>query len=145
MHLPEKRGRRRWTGRRIARRRWWFPFTTGYAAVDGTASRKKRTAQKRGTTGGTAKASLGRVPVLTFVRHLTLVNAYRFATAVAIFGEGGIETTKTIWSSLPHNVPLTAELQLFHWLCIIAFKKLHLQLVFPKLFFFLFFTRNPCR
>lgn len=136
-YLPKKR-RWRWrTGRRITRCRWWLSFTTGYAAIDSTPSRKKRTAQKRGTTSGTTKACFCRVPMLTFVRHLTLINAYRFAAAVAIFGKGGIETTKTIWSSFPHNVPLTAELQTFHW-----YVKFYLNVAFTislsKVSFFFF-------
>jgi len=107
----ERRRRRRWSSRGVARCRRRFSLAARYAAVNGTTSRQERPAQEGGTASGAAEAGLGRVPVLTLVRHLALINADRFAAAVAIFGEGGVEAAQTVRPALSHHVSLAAELR----------------------------------
>lgn len=51
------------------------------------------------------------MPVLTFVRHLALIDTDRLAAAVAVFGEGCIEAPQTVRPTFPHHVPLAAELR----------------------------------
>lgn len=110
--IPEEgRRRRRRTGGRVARRRRRFALAARYAAVNGTTSRQERPAQEGGAASGAAEAGLGRVPVLTLVRHLALVDADRLAAAVAVLGEGGVEAAQTVRPALPHHVPLAAELR----------------------------------
>lgn len=110
--VPEE-GRRGWRrpcgGVTWCRR--WFPLATRYAAVNGTTSWQERPAQEGGAASSAAEAGLGRVPVLTLVRHLALVDADRLAAAVAVFGERRVEAPETVWSTLPHHVPLAAELR----------------------------------
>lgn len=110
--LPEegRRGRRR-PGGGVARCRRRFSLAARYAAVNGTTSRQERPTQEGGAASGAAETGLGRVPVLTLVRHLALVDADRFATAVAIFREGGVEAPETVRPTFPHHVSLTAELR----------------------------------
>lgn len=110
--VPEE-GRRRWrrAGGGVTRCRRWFPLAARYAAVNGTTSRQEGPAQEGGAASSTAEAGLGRVPVLTLVRHLALVDADRLAAAVAVLGEGRVEAPETVRSTLPHHVPLTAELR----------------------------------
>lgn len=110
--IPEKgrRGRRR-PGGGVARCRRRFPLAARYAAVNGTTSRQERPTQEGGAASGAAEAGLGRVPVLTLVRHLALVDADRLAAAVAVLGEGGVEASETVRPTFPHHVSLTAELR----------------------------------
>jgi len=110
--VPEERRRRRWwSSGGVARCRRRLPLAARYAAINGTTSWQEWPAQKGGAASGAAEAGLGRVPVLTLVRHLALVNADRFATAVAILGEGGIEAAQTVRPALSHDVSLAAELR----------------------------------
>ena len=104
------RGGRR-SGRRVARRRRWLALAAGDAAVDGTAPRQEGPAQEGRAAGSTAEAALVGVPVLTLVRHLTLVHADWLATAVAVLGERRVEAVKTVGPALAHHVALTAQLQ----------------------------------
>lgn len=110
--VPEE-GRRGWRrpGGGVTRCRRRFPLAACYAAVNGTTSRQERPAQEGGAASSAAEAGLGRVPVLTLVRHLALVDADRLAAAVAVLGEGRVEAPETVRSALPHHVPLTAELR----------------------------------
>jgi hypothetical protein len=43
--------------------------------------------------------------MLAVVAHLALVDADRFATVVAVFGEHGVEAVQTVWLAVSHNVP----------------------------------------
>jgi len=112
-HKVPEEGRRGWRrpGGGVTRCRRRFPLAARYAAVNGTTSRQERPAQEGSAASGAAEASFGRVPVLTLVRHLALVDANRLATAVAVLGEGGIEAPETVRPAFPHHVSLAAELR----------------------------------
>lgn len=110
--VPEERGRRRRrAGGGVARRGRRLALAARYATVNGSATWQERPAEKGGPTRSATEARLGRVPVLTFVRHLALVDADRLAAAVAVLGKGCVETTQTVGSSFSHHVPLAAELR----------------------------------
>lgn len=53
---------------------------------------------------------LGGVPVLSFVTHLTLVDAYGLTARVAVLGEHGVEAVKAERTTVSHDVPLASEL-----------------------------------
>ena len=107
---------------RIGRRRWWpsggitwrrrgFSFTTSYTAVNGSSSRQEGSSQKGCSTGGAAKTNLSRVPVLTLVWHLSLIDPDWLSATVTVFSERGIKAMETIGPTLPHHIPLTAKLK----------------------------------
>lgn len=109
--LPEERRRRRRSSRGVARRRWRLALATSDAAINGTSSRQERPSKEGRAASGATEASLGRVPVLTLVRHLPLIHADRLPAAVAILREGSVEAAEAVRPSLPHHVPLPAELE----------------------------------
>lgn len=109
--LPEERRRRRGASRGVAGRRRRFPLAARYTAVNSASSWQERPPKEGRAASGAAEAGLGRVPVLTLVRHLPLIDADRLPAAVAVLGEGGVEAPQTVRPAFPHHVPLTAELQ----------------------------------
>lgn len=54
------------------------------------------------------EAALGGVPVLAFVRHLSLVDADGLSTRVAVLGEAAVEAGQAVGARLAHDVTLTA-------------------------------------
>jgi len=72
---------------------------------------QKGFSQQRDLAGGAAEAGVGGVPMLTLVRHLTLINANRISTGVAILGVHGFETPAAEGAAIPHDVSLAPQLR----------------------------------
>lgn len=53
-----------------------------------------------------------RMPMLSFVTHLSLIHTDRFPTRIAVFGEHSIEAVQAKGPPIPHYVPLAPELSL---------------------------------
>lgn len=49
------------------------------------------------------------MPVLTLVCHLALVNTYVFSTGIAVLCIKGLVAGAAVWTTLSHNVALTAQ------------------------------------
>lgn len=105
------RGTQLWTGTGV-RRRWRFPLTAGNGAVDGATSRQKRTTQQRAATCAARETLIRRMPVLSVVAHLALIDANHLPAVVAVLGEHGVKAAQAVGLPLPHDVPLPAQLML---------------------------------
>lgn len=60
--------------------------------------------------GVAGEAALRGVPVLSLVRHLSLVDADGLAARVAVLREAAVEAGQAVGACLAHDVPLPAQL-----------------------------------
>lgn len=105
--LQARRERERW---RSSRRRRGQRRRARHRAKNGAAPRQERSSEQGHSTRVAAEAALGGVPVLTLVAHLALVDADRVATRVAELGKEAVEAAKAEGPTVPHDVPLAAQL-----------------------------------
>ena len=81
-----------------------------YGAVDESLSGQEGSPEQGRVARVAPKAALRGVPVLSLVRHLSLVDADGVPARVAVFREGGVEAVQAEGSAVPHHVPLPAQL-----------------------------------